>query len=163
MRRHDFDRNESQSAVAAARIVRHLWRVLHIMKLCVGVADPAELRAWQAERVRTDSPLRHLTRHMPRRATEIVGRGSLYWVMAGTMLVRQGIVGIEPSARADGSACAALLLDPALVTVKARPVKAFQGWRYLREEDAPDDLGAGSAEADMPFALAQQLRELCLL
>ena len=137
--------------------------MLHIMKLCVGVADPAELRAWQAQRVQTDPPLRHLTRHRPRRAEEIVGRGSLFWVIAGTMLLRQKVVGIEAAVRADGSACAALLLDPALITVRARPVKAFQGWRYLRAEDAPEDLAAGSAEAEMPHALAQQLRELCLL
>ena len=133
------------------------------MKLCVGVADPAELRAWQAQRVRTDPPLRHLTRHMPRRAEEITGQGSLFWVIAGTMLLRQPVVGIEPATRADGTACAALLLDPALITVRARPVKAFQGWRYLRAEDAPEDLVAGSPEAEMPHALAQRLRELCLL
>ena len=133
------------------------------MKLCVGVADPAELRAWQAERVNTDPPLRHLTRHMPRRATEIVGAGSLYWVIGGAMLLRQPIVGIEPWQRNDGTACAALLLDPALITVRARPVKAFQGWRYLREEDAPEDLHADAVEAQMPHRLAQQLRELCLL
>ncbi len=137
--------------------------MLHIMKLCVGVADPSELRAWQAEHVRTRPPLRHLTRHMPRRAAEIVGTGSLYWVIGGTMLLRQLLVGIEPSVRQDGTACAALLLDPELVTVRGRPVKAFQGWRYLRAEDAPEDLSAGSAEAEMPHALAQQLRELCLL
>ena len=137
--------------------------MLHIMKLCVGVADPAELRAWQAERVRTDPPLRHLTRHLPRRAEEIVGKGSLYWVIAGTMLLRQPIVGIQPSVRQDGSACAALLLDPALITVRGRPVKAFQGWRYLRAEDAPEDLVAGAVEGEMPYWLARDLRELCLL
>ena len=137
--------------------------MLHIMKLCVGVADPAELRVWQAERIRTHPPLRHLTRHMPRRAADIVGAGSLFWVIGGTMLLRQKLVGIEPSARQDGTPCAALLLDPELVAVRARPVKAFQGWRYLRAEDAPEDLSAGAAEADMPHALAQHLRELCLL
>ena len=100
---------------------------------------------------------------MPRRAAEIVGQGSLYWVIGGTMLLRQKLAGIEPSVRTDGTPCAALLLDPDLVTVRARPVKAFQGWRYLRAEDAPDDLGTGEAEEGMPFALAQQLRELCLL
>ena len=136
--------------------------MLHIMKLCVGVNDPAELRAWQAERLRT-GPLRHLTRHMPRRAAEIVGRGSLYWVIAGTMLLRQPITGIEPATRTDGSACAAILLDPALITVRGRPMRAFQGWRYLRAEDAPEDLPAGAEEAGLPYALAQHLRELCLL
>jgi hypothetical protein len=137
--------------------------MIHLMKLCVGVSEPAELRAWQEERLRTDPPLRHLTRHMPRRAAEIVGQGSLFWVIGGTMLLRQRVVGLAPATRADGSACAAILLDPALVTVRARPVKAFQGWRYLKPEDAPEDLAGDGESGEMPFALAQQLRELCLL
>ena len=65
--------------------------------------------------------------------------------------------------RQDGSACAALMLDPVLVPVTGRPVKAFQGWRYLTEEAAPPDLDANSVEARLPPQLAQRLRELCLL
>jgi hypothetical protein len=129
--------------------------MLHIMKLAVGVNDPSELRA--------DPPARHLTRHMPRRADEIAGIGSLYWVITGTMLLRQPITDIKPATRRDGTPCAALVLDPALISVRARSVRAFQGWRYLRGEDAPEDLGAGSEEADLPHALAQQLRDLCLI
>ena len=137
--------------------------MLHLMKLCVGVSDPAQLRAEQARRAATALPLRHLTRHMPRRAEEIVAGGSLFWVISGAMLLRQPIAGIVPSTRADGSACAAILLDPSLITVRGRPVKAFQGWRYLRGEDAPEDLTAGSVEAELPHGLAKQLRDLCLL
>ena len=133
------------------------------MKLCVGIRDPAELRAYQAERLANRLPLRHLTRHLPRRAAELLAGGSLYWVIDGTMLVRQRITSIEPSTRADGSACAAIGLDADLAAVVGRPVRAFQGWRYLRGEDAPADLSAGSAEAALPHALAQRLRELCLL
>ena len=137
--------------------------MLHLMKLCVGVRDPAELRADQAGRLATGRPLRHLTRHMPRRTPELLEGGSLYWVIDGIMLVRQRVIGIDPATRADGSACAAIMLDPALLAVAGRPVRAFQGWRYLRGEDAPDDLAASSDEARMPHALAQHLRELCLL
>ena len=137
--------------------------MLHLMKLCVGIRDPAELRAFQAERLANHPPLRHLTRHLPRRTAELIEGGSLYWVIDGTMLVRQRITGIVPSTRADGSACAAVGLDPSLVAVVGRPVRAFQGWRYLRGEDAPPDLTAGSAEAALPHVLAQRLRELCLL
>jgi hypothetical protein len=133
------------------------------MKLCVGIRDPAELRAYQAQRLAGGVPLRHLTRHMPRRAAELLEGGSLFWVIDGTMLVRQRITTIEPATRNDGSACAAIGLDPAVVAVTGRPVRAFQGWRYLPGDDAPDDLVAGSAEAAMPHALAQRLRELCLL
>ncbi len=134
--------------------------MLHLMKLCVGVRDPAELRVLQAAR---GTQPRHLTRHMPRRAAEIAGAGSLYWVIGGAMLVRQAIVAVEPACREDGTACAAILLDPAVVAVSGRPVKAFQGWRYLRAEDAPEDLRDGSPEAELPQTLARRLRELCLL
>jgi hypothetical protein len=79
------------------------------------------------------------------------------------MLVRQRIVDIVPATRPDGSACAALILDPALVGVVGRPVKAFQGWRYLAPEAAPPDLAAATENGDLPPALAQILRELCLL
>ena len=133
------------------------------MKLAVGVRDPAHLRALQFARLRQDPPLRHLTRHLPRRAAEIVAAGSLYWVISGAMLLRQRVTAIEPAVRPDGAACAAILLDPALVPVVGRPVKAFQGWRYLRAEDAPDDLTPGSPEAALPHAMAQELRELGLL
>ncbi len=140
-----------------------LLAMLHLMKLCVGIRDPAELRAYQAQRLAGGLPLRHLTRHLPRRAAELAGAGSIYWVIDGTMLVRQRITTIEPATRADGSACAAIGLDPVLVAVTGRPVRAFQGWRYLRGEDAPEDLAVGSVEAGLPHALAQRLRELCLL
>ena len=79
------------------------------------------------------------------------------------MLVRQHVTAIEPAKRADGSACAAIHLGAELMAVTGRPVKAFQGWRYLRAEDAPADLAAGSDEAALPHDLAQALRELCLL
>ena len=73
--------------------------MLHLMKLCVGIRDPAELRAYQAQRLASGSPVRHLTRHLPRRAAELTEGGSLFWVIDGTMLVRQRITTIEPSTR----------------------------------------------------------------
>jgi hypothetical protein len=137
--------------------------MLHLIKLAVGVRDPAHLRTLQAERMAQGTPLRHLTRHSPRRASEIISGGSLYWVIAGALLLRQRIIAVEPAVREDGSACAALMLDPVLIPVTGRPVKAFQGWRYLTAEDAPADLDANSIEAGLPPELAQKLRELCLL
>ena len=137
--------------------------MLHLMKLSVGIRDPAELRAYQSSRAAAGLPVQHLTRHLPRRAAELLEGGSIYWVIDGAMLVRQRLTAITPSTRADGTACAALGLDPAVVAVAGRPVKAFQGWRYLRGEDAPEDLAAGSDEAGLPHGLAQRLRELCLI
>ena len=137
--------------------------MLHLMKLAVGVRDPAHLLAMQTERTLRDPPLQHRIRQMPRRAAEIAAGGSMYWVIGGAMLLRQRVTGIEPALRDDGHPCAALLLHPALVPVAGRPVRAFQGWRYLRAEDAPADLAATSEEARLPQHLAQKLRELCLL
>ena len=137
--------------------------MLHLIKLAVGIQDPAHLRAAQTQRVALDPPLRHLTRQMPRRAAEIAAGGSMYWVIAGSLLLRQRVLAVEPAARADGTACAAIMLHPALIPVRGRPVRAFQGWRYLPPEDAPADLDMASAEAALPEALARELRALCLL
>jgi hypothetical protein len=140
--------------------------VLHLAKLCVGVADVAELRAWQVQRVRENPPLRHLTRQMPRRAAEIVAGGSLYWVVQGAMVVRQRVVDIRPDQLADGSACAALVLEPRLVAVEARPTRPFQGWRYLHPEAAPADVAQAALPRDLaalPDALRRALRDLRLV
>ena len=138
--------------------------MLHLTKLAVGIRDLAHLRAVQAARQHATPPLRHQTRNMPRRAAEITEGGSLYWVIAGTLLARQRVLAITEDRWDDGSRCTGLVLDPALVQVEGRPVKAFQGWRYLEADDAPPDLGeADMAPHAMPPALRNELRALCLL
>nr|WP_282571954.1 DUF1489 domain-containing protein [Roseomonas acroporae] len=142
---------------------------MHLIKLSVGSKDVGQLAAWQAARAVTHPPLRHRTRMRPKRAAEIEAGGSIYWVVAGFTGVRQRIVEVRDDVMEDGSACVALVLDPLLVPVAARPVKAFQGWRYLTPEAAPPDLGArsvdaaASGEAALPPALAQALRAVGLL
>ncbi|MGO4841009.1 DUF1489 family protein, partial [Rhizobiaceae sp. 2RAB30] len=45
-----------------------------------------------------------------------------------------------------------------------QPRRAFQGWRYLKPEDAPVDLGKGRAGlAEMPAKLRRELADLGLL
>lgn len=140
--------------------------MLHIAKLAVGAVDVADLRRWQAGRLVSHPPLRHLTRNFPRRAMEVCDGGSMYWVVAGAMVVRQRVLDVVEDQRQDGSRCAAIVLDPELVPVAGRPTKAFQGWRYLAAGDAPPDLaGLQQAEgvAELPPALASTLRGLGLL
>jgi hypothetical protein len=169
-------RGDAPAACPAAQDLRESARrstdsaVLHLVKLAVGPRDVAELRALQAERQRADPPLRHRTRMFPRRAAEIVDGGSIYWVVAGFVRVRQRVIDIREDRTKDGGACAAIVLDPALVPVEARPVKAFQGWRYLAPEDAPPDLAARRAAAPpacglerLPPRLRRALAELCLI
>lgn len=138
--------------------------MLHLIKLCVGIHDVEHLRAVQAARLVTDPPLLHRTRQWPKRAAEILGGGSLYWVIAGQLQCRQRVTDIRADQRPDGSACAALELDPTLVLVEPRPTRPFQGWRYLKAEEAPADLvEGGQTGGDLPQELRLALRDLCLL
>jgi hypothetical protein len=140
--------------------------MLHLTKLAVGVRDIEHLRQLQAERAVRHPPLRHRTRSFPRRAAEVIDGGSMYWVINGTMLVRQRIVDIIEDHRDDATACTGLLLDPALVPLAGRPTRPFQGWRYLQPDAAPPDLAelaTAIGEADLPASLRRELRALCLL
>ena len=60
--------------------------MLNLMKLAVGARDIAHVREFQAERAAREPPLRHRTRHFPRRAEELIAGGSIYWVVAGAMV-----------------------------------------------------------------------------
>jgi hypothetical protein len=141
--------------------------VLNLIKLCVGVKEVAELAEWQARRTKSDPPLRHQTRMMPKRAEELAGGGSLYWVIAGFVRVRQRIVEVREDQWDDGTACCGLVLDPELVPVEPRPQKPFQGWRYLETAAAPPDLPKGTVPAagleKLPPALRKELQALCLI
>jgi hypothetical protein len=140
--------------------------MLHLTKLAVGVRDIAHLRALQAERAVRNPPLRHRTRSFPRRASEVLDGGSIYWVINGSLLARQRVIDIIEDSRDDGSTCAGLVLHPDLVPLAGRPTKPFQGWRYLLPADAPPDLAQApmvKGEAALPPALRHELQALCLL
>jgi hypothetical protein len=140
--------------------------MLHLTKLAVGVRDIGHLRDIQAERAVRNPPLRHRTRNFPRRAPEVITGGSMYWVIAGSLLARQRIIDIIQDSWDDGSACAGLVLDAELISLAGRPTKPFQGWRYLAPADAPPDLARvpmARGEAALPAALRHELRALCLL
>jgi hypothetical protein len=141
--------------------------MLHMIKLSVGPKDVAQLAALQAARLKREPPLRAWTRMAPKRGDEICDGGSIYWVVGGFVRVRQRILAIEDAVEDDGTACVALVLDPALVPVAARPTKPFQGWRYLKPEDAPPDVAEAGGGAEGLEALPPRLRvalaELCLI
>lgn len=154
--------------------------MLHLVKLCVGCEGIEDLASWQARRAKTDPPLRHRTRNMPRRAAEIVGQGSLYWVIGGAILVRQRIDRIIEDSRDDGTPCVGLVLDRELVPTTPRLMRPFQGWRYLAAADAPPDRQTGQPRAragrrpsgmaeeqaafgEMPAAMRRELQALGLL
>ena len=137
-----------------------------MLKLSVGVKEVAQLRAIQTLRAAADPPLRHQTRMMPKRRDDILDGGSIFWVIGGFVQVRQRLLDIIEDRWDDGTPCAGLVLDPVLVPVEARPVKAFQGWRYLDAASAPPDVAAmreaPGAQA-MPAAMLRELRSLGLM
>ena len=51
-----------------------------------------------------------------------------------------------------------LVFDPELIPTEPQGRKAFQGWRYLKPEDAPAD-ARGSHAADVPPELGKALRD----
>src|ERR1700684_2499377 len=101
--------------------------MLHLTKLAVGVRDTDHLRELQAERMREHGRLRHRTRNFPRRRNEILDGGSMYWVIAGTMLARQRVVDIVEDHRDDLTPCTSFILDPEIVPLAGRPTRAFPG------------------------------------
>jgi len=143
---------------------------VHLIKLCVGVDNVAELLAWQAERLDSlrrqgkMSELCHRTMQTPRRRDEILNGGSLYWVIRGVILVRQRVLDLRHDVKDDGVACCGIVLDPELIGTRPQARRAFQGWRYLDAADAPQDLRAFDArDADMPPGMREELRELRLI
>lgn len=140
--------------------------MLHLQKLAVGVRDLEHLRSVQAARLSAFPPLRHHTRSRPRRGGEIANGGSIYWVIAGAMLARQRVLRLEPGQWDDGTPATALVLDPVLVPVMPRTMRPFQGWRYMRAEDAPSDVTTGDGLVDengLPPRLRGELRDLGLI
>jgi hypothetical protein len=145
---------------------------LHLIKLCVGCDSIEDLASWQAERLRQrrragekNPRLFHRTFQMPKRRTELLDGGSLYWVIKGIIQVRQPLLDLTEGTKEDGTPCCMLILADELVAVRPTPRRAFQGWRYLDGGEAPADLGrrsAGSIGA-MPPKLRKQLAELGLL
>ena len=153
---------------------------LHLVKLCVGAASIEELEAWQKGRLAAmkqagEKPrVVHTTFQSPKRQTELLDGGSLYWVIKGIIQARQRIVAFDSGVKDDGGrtdkpasgrTCCLLVLDPALVPVRPVKRRPFQGWRYLASEDAPGDLGGDAAcdVAAMPLKMRKDLAALGLL
>lgn len=138
---------------------------LHLIKLSVGIRDPEHLAEVQAGRLfdwEGRAAVTGFTRRMPRRADEIVDGGSIYWVIKGSVRCRQRVLGFEQMQGEDGQTWCRLVLDPDLVAVTPVAKRAFQGWRYLNEADAPRDLATGEGD-ELPPHLVAELRELGLL
>jgi len=143
---------------------------LHLIKLSVGTDSVADLEDWialklKAQKKRGKKPERiHTTRMVPKRADELTGGGSIFWVIKGQIMCRERILDIRPFTDKDGIGRCRVVLDGKLVLVEPRPRSAFQGWRYLEPKDAPRDLArAAPGAARMPEEMRRELQQLGLL
>ena len=143
---------------------------LHLIKLAVGCESVRDLKSRVAERAAkakqagTTPRHIHITRMMPKRGEELLAGGSLYWVIKGEIAAREKLIAIEPFRDSDGIGRCRLVMQPKVIAVSPRPMRPFQGWRYLTEADAPRDLGSAAASIEaMPEPLRRELRDLGLL
>jgi len=143
---------------------------LHLVKLAVGCESVKDLKQRVAERARQarkqgETPRHvHITRMTPKRDGELLDGGSLYWVIRGEIAAREKLIAVEPFRDRDGIGRCRLVMQPKVVAVLPRPMRAFQGWRYLAVNDAPQDMTRAAAGiAEMPEQLRRELRELGLL
>ncbi|MEJ6403774.1 DUF1489 family protein [Yoonia sp. 2307UL14-13] len=136
---------------------------VNLVKLSVGTEDVAGLAKWQAtKRAQTDDGLpRHITRMWPKRESEILNGGSIYWVIKGVILCRQPILRLDEYLSADGIRRCAIVGKPGLIRVEATPKRPFQGWRYLPMSDAPRDLPEGRQDEEaLPPELTKALADI---
>jgi len=136
---------------------------LHLIKLSVGTESVDDLISWQARR-RAQTPdglPRHVTRMWPRRADEVLRGGSIYWVIQGFVQCRQRVLRLDEAIGQDGIRRCAFVLDPEIVRTTTARKRPFQGWRYLRPEDAPADLPVSRRDDDaLPADLSAALAEI---
>ena len=143
--------------------------VVNLIKLCVGISSIEELERLQQNRRRqrraqdAEALNIHVTRNTPKRAREIIGKGSLYWVIKRRVVARQSIVDIR-STNIEGKKHCGIILHSEIIRTNPKPCRPFQGWRYLELADAPADLSSvGDRPDDMPYRLQDELRSLGLL
>ena len=142
---------------------------LHLVKLCVGISSIEELQAWRdhkfEENTRAGKPTEHIhtTRMVPRQMKKLLDGGSLYWVIKGNIQVRQILTDIRPFTDNEDIKRCDLVMEPRLILTEWQPRRAFQGWRYLKAEDAPKDLGSGEGVHALPPELRGELAALGLL
>jgi hypothetical protein len=144
--------------------------MIHMIKLCVGVATLEELEGYPEERAHWwgadygEDVHVHRTRTRPKRAAEMEGVSSIYWVISGVIRCRQPILRLAEAIDEQGIPCCDIIMSPDLVRTMPRPKGPFQGWRYLDPRDAPADVDeVGGFAEEGSLELAEELARLGLI
>ncbi|WEJ31846.1 MULTISPECIES: DUF1489 domain-containing protein [unclassified Devosia] len=141
--------------------------MIHMVKLCVGISSFEELESYRDQRAHWwgadygEDVHVHRTRMMPKRAAEMEGLSSIYWVIGGQIVCRQPILRLAPYKDAEGKDYCDIIMAPDLTRTIPYPKRPFQGWRYFKPEDAPPDMAAN--DSGNSHELAAELAKLGLL
>lgn len=144
----------------------------HIVKLAVGVTDIHHLCDIQRRHEIDYKGQRAVpcwTRYQPKEADAILEHGrSIYRVVQNFIICRHKILGFEKVETEEKGMMCMIMQDAQMIETVPLPKRAFQGWRYLKPEDAPEDrgiyIGGGSTVQDQDSKeLECQLRQAGLL
>ena len=141
---------------------------IHLIKLTVGARSVEDLRAWQeSQEVLFDGKPASIvhTRTRPKRAEEIIETGgSIYRVINGFVCCRQKIRAFDSWEHPMKGTCCLIVVEPEIILTQSMPRRAFQGWRYFEDKDAPKDIGVYESGDDLPPAeMLSDLQEVGLV
>lgn len=141
---------------------------LHLIKLVVGIDDLRSFSDWQKKNFILYKGQKvnivH-TRYKPRRVDEILDNsGSIYRVIKGEILCRQKIITFEKGENEKRGKHCLILTDTEIIRTYPRPHRPFQGWRYMKEKDIPEDISPYVLEQKgQTLSIRAQLKDLGLL
>jgi hypothetical protein len=134
--------------------------VLHITKVAYGCQSLSDLTERVAMRSEAEGRMFMTTRYLPKRHAEILGGGSLFWIIKHQLVARATILEFADN----GAGRIDIMLEPRVIPVRPFPRRAHQGWRYLDGADAPADMLEALAGSDeLPPELIGELAELSLI
>ena len=133
---------------------------MNIVKLAVGINSVKDLKSRQEVKRKQYGNNTHITRLFPKKYSELINSGSMYWVINGFISVRQKIIDIKKVEHDDGVNYCHIILDKKLFETQVIRMRPFQGWRYLSIEKTPQDL---SDKKEINGELVKILKELCII
>lgn len=141
---------------------------LHIVKVAAGIGSLEELMRVVDLYAYDDPDLGPImpmsSRNTPRRDSEVLDGGSVYWIIKRKIVARARIVAIREEDRYDGKKGCQICVEANVIATVPFTKNGFQGWRYLLPENAPADLITGdSDEGHGSPELAAELQTLGLL
>lgn len=138
-----------------------------MIKLTVGLHDLDQFADWQRSHlVPYEGAMANtvMTRNRPKRADELIDSGSIYRVIKNRIQCRQKIIGFEETIHPIKGKMTLIMTEPVIIKTVSTPKRPFQGWRYLKPNDAPKDVGEYAQGDDAPpEELAQELMAAGLL